>query len=277
MSEDSVSSHPDIERLAAAAGEDALPPDLRAHLSSCAACAGDLAALRTTVGALRSLPSTAMPAAVAARLDQTIRDASPTPERTVLPLRPRRTWLPLSAAAAAVLIAAAVTAGLVTRNNDAGNARVTAGAAGVAGTPLPAVLFDTARDYTAANVARLVPTLLTGGARRAQLAPSPEAAKVAQGAPAADSAAGGTALRAAAPPDPLARLRVAAALRACLDAVTEAPGEVPLAVDYARYAARPALIVVLPGPDERHVDVFVLGPTCGPADAAVRYFRRLAR
>jgi hypothetical protein len=46
----------------------------------------------------------------------------------------------------------------------------------------------------------------------------------------------------------------------------------PLAVDYARFAGAPALVVVLPAREAGAVDVAVVGPDCGVSgpDARLR-------
>jgi hypothetical protein len=52
----------------------------------------------------------------------------------------------------------------------------------------------------------------------------------------------------------------------------------PLVVDIARFAGQPATVIVLPTPQEMdRLDVFVVGPDCGPADAKVLHFARVAR
>jgi hypothetical protein len=78
--------------------------------------------------------------------------------------------------------------------------------------------------------------------------------------------------------DPLQRLRRTPDLAACLAALTDAsdPG-VPLALDYARYAGAPALVVVLPSSTSDKVDVFVVGAGCSQADAQLLLFTRLPR
>ena len=82
----------------------------------------------------------------------------------------------------------------------------------------------------------------------------------------------------AAPGDPLAALRDTAGLARCLASLTD-PSEsgVPLALDYASYQGKPALIVVLPSSKANKVDVFVVPAGCAHADGQLLYFTRLPK
>ncbi len=50
-------------------------------------------------------------------------------------------------------------------------------------------------------------------------------------------------------------------LESCLAAIG-ANGR-PLAMDFARYAGQPAVVIVLPGQQTGTVDVAIVGPACG--------------
>ncbi|MCW2606441.1 MAG: hypothetical protein JWO60_1134, partial [Frankiales bacterium] len=79
-------------------------------------------------------------------------------------------------------------------------------------------------------------------------------------------------------PDPLARLREPDELAGCLAELSgpDADG-VPLALDYASFEGRPALLVVLPSAREGKVDVFAVAAGCRAGDDQTLYFSRLDR
>ena len=78
--------------------------------------------------------------------------------------------------------------------------------------------------------------------------------------------------------DPLTRLRAPDALADCLAALT-GPGvdTTPLALDYAAFEGRPALVVVLPSRQPDRVDVFAVGAGCRQGDDQTLFFTRLDR
>lgn len=76
--------------------------------------------------------------------------------------------------------------------------------------------------------------------------------------------------------DPLQRLRDPVAAQACLSALPSGP-RVPLALDYASYAGRPALVAVLPAPVPNAVDVVALGLGCRTGDPQLLSSTRLPR
>lgn len=218
---------------------------------------------------LAALPPPSLPPELAARISAAIvAEAAPKPaapsvaSATVTPLagrRPssRRTW-PLSVAAGVVLVfavglgyaqlAGSENAGQVTAADSA------AGAAPEAALPRSASGIDYADP---AAVTAGLPSVLAGSAPRSD-ASSPEAALAA---------------------DPLARLRDPAGLASCLLALLppEQPDVRPLALDYARYGATPALAVVLPDPDPAKVSVFVVGPDCSKDNDSTLLFTRLTK
>ncbi|MGB8652833.1 MAG: hypothetical protein WCD35_19465, partial [Mycobacteriales bacterium] len=117
-----------------------------------------------------------------------------------------------------------------------------------------------------------LPALL--GAPAGTAAPAPLAA----GATSQRSVAGATPYGGVRTPDPLARLRATPALASCLAALTD-PGDssLPLALDYAAFEGKPALVVVLSTGKPDKVDVFVVGAGCAQPDAQLLFFTRLTR
>jgi hypothetical protein len=264
-----LSEHLDLDQLADALADGPEP----AHLAGCPDCRTRLDELGTATtavsGALAALASPEMPADLAGRLAAAIdQERRPTPTN-VLPLqRQRARWLPALGAVAAA--AALVVGGVVLTSGGGGSKGTTADQASGPGYTINA----TGTDYTAASLAGAVPGLLTGSpasvmAPKAADTPSPERAS--SGATAYDTLAGGV-------PDPLAALRETAGLATCLASLTD-PSEsgIPLAVDYAQYQGKPALVVVLPSSKADKVDVFVVPAGCAKADGTVLYFTRLPK
>lgn len=242
---------------AAAAPLPAPPPDLEERL---------LARLRAepVPAAPEGRRTGALP--VAADDDE---DAGPT-GGTVLPSRRpapragrrpalRRDGLGVAAGAVALLALVGIGLGLAARSGGGassnGSSSTAASGGSAASRPAPAVATSaTGTDYAPddGSLARALPRLLAAP-------PVP---------PAAQSA------RSALPtPDPLARLHDPTVLAGCLSAL----GGQPLALDYARFAGTPALVVVLPSARPTAVDVYVVGPGCRKGDDQTRYFRRLPR
>lgn len=266
------------------------------HVAACPACSAALVELEDAgaqvSAALAALPPPPVPADLPARLEAALREAAPLPEAPdepappalrLLPLGPlsdeedddrvrpaarphtrqgtrRRRPVLLGAAAAAVAVAlggAALTATLP-GGPDAQSA--TAGASGgtereEAGVAAPAApQLASGRSYGPGRrgLAAALPALLEPPAPTRAAAGSPPGL-----APDAD--------------DGLRRLREPAALAACLAALPAAPGE-PLALDYATYDGRPALLVVRPAADPARVEVAVVGPGCraGAPDELLR-------
>ena len=128
---------------------------------------------------------------------------------------------------------------------------------------------DTGNAYTGrTDLAAAVPGLLTGNAAdsaRMAAAPNPNAPL---------SGAGGAVSSEADSVDPLARLRGDAALADCLAALLppEDPSVQPLALDFGTFKGAPAMVAVLPGAVSGKLDVYVVGPGCARADAAVLFY-----
>lgn len=295
-------------------GYDAAPsldPVTREHAGSCPTCAAGLRELQHAQDqvsvALASLPDPPLPAGLAARLEEAVarerggttvptsptviafppaRPLAPTAQApvtppTVVPLVGRRPrWQPWAAgaAAAAVLGTGAV---LLTRPPGGGLASTSSARSGgsnagqaPAGPAVPTSSSGTDYRGTPALAAAL-PALLRGAAT----APGPAAARSTHGSP---TPAPGSATRpseavlGAAASAQLDRLRNPRALADCVAALQD-PGSpvLPLALDYARYAGAPALVVILPSTRPGKVDVYAVGAGCSRSDARVLAFSRL--
>ena len=246
--------------------------DATEHAATCPTCSAALTDLEAAqvplLATLATLPDPEFPAGLDERLlaalarergAQTAASAA-----TVLPFVTRRrppAWLIGAAAAAALIgvvgggIALLPHGGSSTTSSTAGN---TATAETTAGPAVRRLASGTAYRKVGPSFATALPLLL-GAATQDATAGAPPALK-------------------AAADDPLARLRDDRALAGCLASLTtpDNPG-VPLAVDYATYESKPALVVVLPAAKPATVDVYVVGPACTQANADLRYFVRLPR
>lgn len=271
-----MSRHLDLDALADLLADVTIAHQ-RDHLDSCADCRARLtelgAALPRVTAALAALPVPAEPDDLAARVEaalaaeQTAAEPALAPAGDVLPLvgRPRTRWLP---AAAAVAAAAVLVTGGVLVAQQGGSLDNDTAAKG------PALATSSSgTDYSPATLAAAVPALLAGGAARTDaLSGNGTTGGSAGGATAPEI---GTQADAA---DPLNRLRTTDGLADCLAGVLD-PGsdELPLALDYAAYQGKPALVVVLSATKTDKADVFVVGPGCSRADAQLLYFTRASR
>ena len=244
--------------------------DATEHAATCPVCSAALTDLEAAqvplLAALATLPDPEPPAGLDERLLAAFarerRAQTPAGAATVLPLVTRRqppAWL-IGAAAAAALI----------------------GVAGGGIALLPHGGLNTTRSGTTASAPRTAEAAvrrLASGTDYRKVGPSfANALPLLLGAATQDTAAGAPFALKAAAGDPLARLWDDRALAGCLASLTtpDNPG-VPLAVDYATYESKPALVVVLPGAKPATVDAYVVGPACTQADADLRYFVRLPR
>jgi hypothetical protein len=165
------------------------------------------------------------------------------------------------AAGVAVLAAAGLGVGLL-RGTDGGTGE-TATAQQEDAAPELAAPVDPGRrlasgsDYSRATVPDRVRALLGSGVTVERSAPAPGP----DGNQPRDAAL-------AVPPE-LVRLRDAAELTRCLTAVGLSGR--PLAVDYASFAGRPAVVLVVPDVDPGTVTAVVVGPDCGVTGADERY------
>ncbi len=237
-----------------------------------------------------------LPTAPAAALTDDDGDRTPP---VVVPFRPRapRGRGVLGVAAAAAGLVAVVGLGLAVTSSSGGSddsagsaaeAPVAGSAEDSASSSLPAVTpVATGTDYrgdptalSAALPALLVPQLAdtsalssSSGSSGGEGTTGDEAA----GGAAQSSAGRSSTLAAPAPAaaaDALARLRDPSSLQGCVAAVAPAG---PLAVDYASFEGRPAVLLVLPGSRPATVDVVAVGPDCGVAGRDELYRTQLPR
>jgi len=236
-----------------------------AHLAGCGECRrryADLSSLRSLLAADDPGP---MPADVTARLDAALMSARAS--ATTVDLRVERArrvrgrrWLQVGTVAAGLAV---VGAGAVfgvrylADGGPAGGHEAVSGAAapesgptrasGPTGPPITA----SGRTYTAEDLAAQVGQLI------------PRTVPGAEGLSAPGTAGDRSADGGARPPD-------STGLTRCLAALGEAPAA-PLAADTGRWTGRPALVLVLPGPDALRVTVYVVEPTCTAGKAEVRH------
>jgi hypothetical protein len=278
--------HPDLDTLADLQ-EGLLPPTPAAavseHLDQCPACRTDFAALGEIPGRLAGAAGVgAMPDELVSRLDEALAAEPRTASVTITPLAAaRRNRLTrdnrvLQIAAAAVLVLAATGIGIsaVQDRGTSGDEMATADRASAGNSDRELAegsvpVLSTGTDYTQASVVAAVPRLLTADGPKALANPEAEAPTTAS-----DSAASGSA----------ARLSGGPALSACIVALTDDPDTAavemptPLVVDIAKFDKQAATVIILPTADEpSQLDVYVVGPDCGPADAKVLHFARVPR
>lgn len=231
---------------------------------------------------------------------------------TVTPLRPPRRWAPAVAAAVMVVAVGGLGYAVVSNNGGGDDASTTsadsaaAPAAPEAASLPPIPTSQSGTDYAQqARVEAVLPGVLAGDLKSGRTsssnevlpgeskladrgfgtvvpqggAASPDPRAAAPSSSTTFSSGGGDSDLQGATADPLSALREPVALEACLSAVLppEEPGVRPLALDYATYQGKPALAVWLTDPDPAKVSVFVVGPQCSAADAALQFFTRVDR
>ncbi|MCW2542471.1 MAG: hypothetical protein JWM40_23 [Frankiales bacterium] len=267
---DPLTGHLDLDALA-----DLLAGDEthRAHVNQCGACSAALAeldqALPSVTSALARLPLPAAPADLERRLAQALR---PRPVGDLQQHRTNRWSKPVVAVGGLAAAAALVLGGVVVLGGDDTGGRPTADSAAKGTEAATTRISSTGADYRKDGklLAQELPALLAG---RAQAF-----AAAAPAAPGTLSDRSGTGAGAFTAADPLARLRSTAGLASCITALTDpSDSSLPLAVDYASFEGQPALVVVLPGLKADRVDVFVVGATCSPSDAALLHFASLPK
>ena len=256
--------------------DDAHAGQLKQHVNNCDQCRHALGRLRTTRALLSALPAETMPDDVARRIDAALETAATT--ATVVPVTARRRWLSspaiagIAAAVAAIGLASAL---IVSRTGGGGggdNTKETAGASLPAGPRAaqpanPVKQWQTGTNYTAANIAALVPGIVVGSP-----APLPSATAA---APQANS--GAKANTAASDSFSQDQLRSPDSLTACAKILNDGTPVQPLAADYAKYDGRPATIVVFPSHDNpKELDVWVVRSVCS-SSAVDLVFYRVAR
>lgn len=272
-------AHPDLETLADLQ-EGLLPPTPAAavsgHLDACGSCRADFEALGRIPARLAAAAEVGpAPAELVSRLEDALTSERRPAAVTVTPLatarrrRLARDNRVLQAAAAAVLVLAATAVGVSALQDRGGDTQADRSSAGDDARELAAgsvPVLSTGTDYTQASVATAVPRLLDSDGPQVFLS-EPRAA-------AGESAAA----------DNSARLSAGPALSGCVSALADDPNTpavempTPLVVDIATFAGQPATVIVLPTPAEMdRLDVFVVGPDCGPADAKLLHFARVPR
>lgn len=276
--------HPDLDHLADLQ-EGLLPPSPAAaiadHLDECAACRADFEALGQIPSRLAGAAEVgAFPEELAGRLDQTLAEQPRGASLTITPLAAaRRNRLTrdnrvLQMAAAAVLVLAATAIG-VSAYQGGRSQGTAADSAAAGGSPREfsngsVSVLSTGTDYNQDTVLAAVPRLLTADAPKA-VAANPGASDGPTRA--SDQAASGA-----------SRLSDAGALAACVSALADdvdtpvIETATPLVVDIAKFDGKPATVIVLAAPDRAdRLDVFVVGPSCAPADAALLHYARVPR
>lgn len=246
---------------------------IRAHVATCPRCSARLQSVVGVRTALAAAPAERLPVEVGARLDAALAHAGRQlagTDRGAVPFGPRRArWRPngglLAAGAAAsivVLLFGALVVGVLrgsgSSDGTAGSGRSQAGGS-AAGVP-NAVVTASGRDYNATTLRAALPTLL--GATGAAKLGVPTAGRDSTAVPAAPGPA----------------RRQGAELGPCVAELAGGAAVRPLAVDRARYAGKPATIVVLPEAGRpATLDVWVVGSGCTRGDPQVIYFTRLPR
>lgn len=257
------------------------------HLQSCSECSERLSTLRTTRALLTTLPAESMPPAVRERVDTALAQAADERSRTVVPLGQRRLrWnspavAGASAAAAVVILVGALVAGHVIHRNTTSHDTSSADSAGATRNTAPSFSpagmkeWATGSNYTPASIPSLIPKIVTG-------TPSSPLFGAEKSAPGA-LAGGGT----AATPAPTTTARSALtqeqlrespqAVLQCATALADGVPTVPVAVDFAKYDGKPAVILALPTPAHPTLlDIWVVRTTCSSSNLDL-YFQRVSR
>lgn len=289
MTAPSPGPHVDLDAIADVE-EGLLPAEdserIRAHLDSCAECGQRLADLRTTRALLTALPPEPMPTEVAVRVDTALASAGQTSPGTVVPMARRgRVWNTPAIAGVAAAVAVLVLVGAVVVGNINGHhhSSTADSASGALAKRAPAAEAATVKewatgtDYSAQNMATKVPPLVTGTPPDSL---TPSAAGGTNAAPSAptggsqSSVSGSTAT--AFTQDQLRASR--AAVLACGQILAGGVATTPVAVDFARFNGKPAVVFVLPAVSHAStdLDVWVVRSTCSTSSADL-FFRRVPR
>lgn len=283
---DASSEHLDLDALADLE-EGLIEPTaaarIREHVDGCEQCRAKMSRLRTTRALLSALPPEHMPPAVAARVEAALARED-VPSGTIVPLAGRkRAWnnpavAGGAAAAAVVVLVAAIVAGTLVHHGNkqksstsaATGARSGFGAAKTAQTKQ----WSTGTNYTATTIATLVPRLITG------TPPSPNTVNgPASHAPTSTtSSAAGSNASSTTPTYTQDELRQSpAALQACGQILAGGVVTTPVAVDFARFDGKPAVIFALPAIGHpTFLDIWVVRSSCSAANLDL-YFQRIPR
>jgi len=255
--------------------------DLRAHVAGCANCAGQAALLVDARSLLGDLPAPPVPPDVVGRLDTALAAearrpaghavaaasvAGPAGSVTLLPASAgrgsRRAWANPGAVAAGIVVLLGAVVGIGTLIGRDGSQSSTKSSASrsVAGlVKSPGLVTGTGRDYTAAALDPYVRTLLATPGAATGTVPQSSASPATAPTPSPQ-------LPTAVDPT-LARLQRPGQLQACVDELAGRRGVVPIAVDFARFQGRPAVIVVLADPEPARVQAWVVGAGCRSGQA----------
>ncbi len=263
------------------------------HVADCSECSQRLGQLRTTRALLSTLPAETMPPAVAARIDDALKNAGGGTATTIVPVGARRSWRawmrsPALAGAAAVvvvglLVAGVVVGGLGGRSHN-GNSAATNGAAGrpigSGGVSTDALRaagikeWQTGANYTATTMSALVPRLVTTsptGQFALRTPSSPATSALSKAGPATAPTPSFTGGQPVVSIDQMRSSRLAVA--ECGHILANDSTTVPLAVDFARFQGQPAVIVVMPAIDAPgSVDAYVLKGSCS-SGALFQFYR----
>ena len=268
MTHEPPPEHLDLDQLADL-DEDLLTPSetsaAEQHLAGCGACRQRRADIRATRALLTTLPSPSMPTDIANRIDAAL---AALPSTTIVPLTPkRRSWRahPTMAGLGAAATVAALVGALVVARTSSHHPSSSGGAgeaAGATANPAPLALppsTTSGTKYTASNLASTVPGLLgphtTMAVGTAPTSPSPGAVT------------GVAPTKSTGVPAELTRLYTSpTALQDCVRKVEEGgPLVKPLAIDFATYQDKPALLIVLPplsSAPAGTVGAWFVGPNC---------------
>ena len=296
MTEHPGAGHVDLEVLAEL-DEGVAGPQVeqaaRAHLEHCAGCRERMAHLRTTRALLSALPADRMPEAVQTRIDAALATASVDGSGTVVPMRRRtRVWNSPAVAGAAAVAAVVVLIGALVAGNVIHHGKKTQTASaplasegnrqGSAAGAASIKEWATGANYTAATIPTLVPRLVTGTPPAGAPAP-PLTASGSGGASGATTTDSKSAAVPAATPVPEgaftqdAMRTDSSALLGCGTILAGGVPTVPVAVDFASWNGKPAVIFALPAVGHpESLDVWVVRSTCSTSSLDV-YFRRIPR
>jgi len=301
VTESATGRHVDLDVLAEL-DENIAGPEVaqaaQAHLDSCAECRDRRAHLRTTRALLSALPAEPMPEAVQARISGALEQAASQSPATVVPINRRtRAWnspaiAGAAAVAAVVVLVGALVAGHVIRRG--GNSSSTASSPLGATSPKAAdgattKEWATGVNYTAETLPSLVPRLITGtpppvngtgvnGTGGNATSGSGSTASVPGGGTVSEGVQAPT--PAPATPGVITQEQMKsspAAVAACGTILAGGVPTVPVAVDFATYDGKAAVIFVLPAVgNTAQLDVWVVRSTCSSSTLDV-YFRRIPR
>ena len=246
---------------------------LNTHVNNCDQCRADLGRLRTTRALLSALPAAPMPDSVVRRIDAALDAAAAS--ASVVPAAARRRWLTspaLAGVAAAVAAIGLASALIVSRTSGGSNAKSKeAAGAGAPTRPQAAAAgaavkqWQTGANYTAANMATLVPGIVVG-------TPSPLPAPTA--AASAQTLSGAKSNGASSSSYTQEQLRSVSSLTACAAILNDNTPVQPLAADYASFDGKPATIIVFPTHgNPRELDVWVVRSVCSSSAVDLAFYR----